>query len=197
MNKRLLPVLVSMWCIFSASLSEAVLINLTGKDVQQAIEYGESNKGADYLGFFKDWRVDLGYGTGSARIITPFSKIAFEAKNAASEDKRIEPDDISKILEESKGKWAFGVSIYGETRDFGQSASAVLIQGDKTIQPIDSRPAMKAEPTPSWPNPPSYRAICYYDFDVKEIDPKGTVTLVVSVPEQVDVKFPFDLSAVK
>lgn len=197
MNKRLLSTLVLTWCIFSSLSVEAVLIDITREDIQQAVEYGKNNKDADYLEFFKDWRADLGYGTGSARVITPFSKIAFEAKHAASEDKRIETEDIEKILEESKGKLPFGVAIYGETRDFGQNAGAVLIQGEKTFQPVDSRPAMKAEPTHSWPNPPAYRAICYYDFDINKIDPNGAATLVVSVPGQEDVKFQFDLSAMK
>lgn len=186
-----------MWCVFSPPPSEAVLVNLTEEDVQQAVKYGSDNKDAGYLEFFKDWRTDLGYGTGSARVITPFSKIAFEAKHAASEGKRIESDDVKKILEESRGKLTFGVSLYGETRDFGQNAAAVLSQAGKSIEPVDSRPAMKAEPTHSWPNPPAYRAICYYDFDINKIDPNGAVTLVVSITEQGDIKFQFDLSAMK
>ena len=203
MNKRVLTTLVLMWGVFSFLFSfasppvGAVLVDLTGEDVKEALRYGRDNKDTGYLEFFKDWRVDLGYGTGSARVITPFSKIAFEAKHAAPGDEPVDSEVIDEILEKSRGKLAFGVSVYGEARDFAQGARAVLVQKEKTIKPIESKPVMKAEPTDSWPNPPAYRAICYYYFDTKEVDPDGTATLVVSLPGQKDVEFKFDLSGAK
>ncbi len=199
MNKKLIPTLVLTWCVlsFSSLPSEAVLTDLTKEDIQEAVQYGMDNKDAAYLEFFKDWRVDLGYGVGSARAITPFSKIAFEAKHSESGDVTLAPEDIEGILKESKGKLAFGVSAYGEVKDFARDAGAIIIQEGKTVRPVESRPAVKAEPTHAWPNPPSYRAICYYYFDVDKIDPNGIVTLVVSVPDQKDVEFKFDLSGMR
>lgn len=197
MNKKILSMLILIWSLLFPLPSEAVLIELTERDIEDAVQYGKDNRDADYLEFFRDWRVDLGYGTGSARVITAFSKVAFEAKNTSDDDVRLDPEDIEEILSELKGKLAFGVAIYGETRDFAQDASAVIIQGGKTIQPVESKPDMKAEPTHSWPNPPAYRAICYYYFNADEIDPNGAVTLVVSVPDQKSVEFPFDLAAAK
>lgn len=197
MYKRLLSMLVLVWCLLSSSPAEAVLIDLSEEDIQEAIQYGKDNQDTDYLEFFKDWRVDLGYGTGSARIVTVFSKIAFEAKSSPDEDVSVASEDIEKMREELKGKLAFGVALYGETRDFAQNADAVIIHEGETIQPMESRPAVKAEPTHSWPNPPSYRAICYYYFNVGNIDPNGIITLVVSIPDQKSVEFPFDLSRMK
>lgn len=197
MNKKILSMLVLVWCLSFPLPSGAVIVDLAQEDIEEAIRYGKDNREADYLEFFKDWRVDLGYGTGSARVITAFSKIAFEAKNSPEGDVRLDPQDVEEILGELKGRLAFGVAIYGELRDFAQEASAVIIQEGKTILPVESKPDMKAEPTHSWPNPPAYRAICYYYFDANEIDPNGIVTLVVSVPEQKDVRFQFDLSRMK
>ncbi|MFQ5862772.1 MAG: hypothetical protein ACE5IC_06575 [Candidatus Brocadiales bacterium] len=197
MNRKFFSTLFLMWCLSSSSPSEAVLIDLAEEDIQEAIQYGRDNKDASYLEFFKGWRVDLGYGTGSARIITAFSKIAFEAKHSPSDDVRLDPKDVEEILEDLKDRLAFGVALYGETRDFAQEASAVIIYEGETIQPVESRPSTKAEATHSWPQPPSYRAICYYYFNVDRIDPNGVVTLVVSVPDQKGVEFSFDLSAMK
>ncbi len=196
-NTTFLPAIFLILGLLSPPASEAVLIELTEADVKEAIKYGRDNKDAGYLEFFKDWRVDWGYGTGAARIITAFSKIAFEAKNSPSDDVGPGPEDIEEILKELKGRLAFGVSIYGETRDFAQDASAVLIFEEETIQPVESKPDMKAEPTDSWPNPPAYRAICYFYFDANKVDPNGIVALVVRVPGQQDVRFPFDLSGMK
>lgn len=195
MSKRFFAVIVFVCCVLFAPPSGAVLVELNEEDVKDAVQYGKDNKDAGYLEFFKDWRVDLGYGAGSARVITPFSKIAFEAKHG--EDEGVDHEVIEEILKESKGRLAFGVSVYGEVRDFAQNASAVLIQGEKTVKPVESRPVMKAEVTDSWPNPPAYRAICYFYFSTKEIDPEGTVALVVSVPDQKDVRFNFNLSGMR
>ncbi len=195
MSKRFFAVIVFVCCVLFAPPSEAVLVELSEEDVKDAVQYGKDNKNAGYLEFFKDWRADLGYGAGSARVITPFSKIAFEAKHA--EDEGVDREVIEEILKESKGRLAFGVSVYGEARDFAQNASAVLIQGKKTVKPVESRPVMKAEVTDSWPNPPAYRAICYFYFSTKGIDLEGTVALVVSVADQKDVRFNFDLSGIR
>ena len=81
MHKRLLFIGVFITILLIATPSGAVLVNLTEEQSQEAIKYGKEKKDADYLEFFKEWRVDLGYGKGSARVITEFSKVAFEAKN--------------------------------------------------------------------------------------------------------------------
>ncbi len=198
MNKKILTTLVFLWCVcaFTPS-SEAVIPELTNEDVQEAIKYGTDNKDVGYVEFFKDWRLNLGEGMGSARVITPFAKIAFEAKHAASEGEPLDEDVIEGIIKESKGKLAVGMAIYGDSKAFAQEADAVIEQDGKTVKPVESRPAMKAEPTDNWPNPPAYRAMCYYYFPMDKLDPDGKVTVVVSIPDQRGVRFEFDLSGMR
>lgn len=202
MNKNILATSVFVWCVlaftsYSYSSLEAVIPELTKEDVQEAVKYGADNKDVDYVEFFKDWRLDLGYGTGSARVITPFSKIAFEAKQAAAEGEPVDKDVVEGIIEGSKGKLAIGMAIYGDSKAFAQEAVAVIEQDGKTIEPIESRPAMKAEPTDFWPNAPAYKAICYYYFPMDKLDPDGKVTVVVSIPDQRGARFEFDLSGMR
>ena len=83
------------------------------------------------------------------------------------------------------------------TKEDVQEAVAVIEQDGKTIEPIESRPAMKAEPTDFWPNAPAYKAICYYYFPMNKLDPDGKATVVVSIPDQRGARFEFDLSGMR
>ncbi|HHT9119018.1 MAG TPA: hypothetical protein ACFYD3_00545 [Candidatus Hypogeohydataceae bacterium YC41] len=177
--------------------SAAVWVDLTEEQINLAIAYGQTNKEADYLTFFKEWRVDLGYGKGAARVVTPFSKIAFEAKNIPFESVKITKDDINRALEELKDRLAFGVSLYGDDLYFAKDCRAVLTCPNQTIKPVEQRHTGVAESTKSWPQSPAYRAICYYYFDLHRIDPNETVTLVVTYPKGKKVEFKFDLSKIK
>ncbi|HHT9157530.1 MAG TPA: hypothetical protein ACFYEA_08030 [Candidatus Tripitaka californicus] len=197
MNKLIsLTAVMSLFILFSHP-AEAVWTKLTEEQTNLAIAYGKTNKEADYLTFFKEWRVDLGYGKGAARVITPFSKVAFEAKNSPFESIKMTPDDINKLLEELKDRLAFGVSLYGDELDFAKDCRAVLKHKGQTIRPVEERHDKVAESSKSWPQSPAYRAICYYYFDLHHVDPNGTVTLEVSTPKGKPVEFTFDLSKIK
>jgi len=197
MNKLIsLATVMSLFILFSHPAG-AVWTKLTEEQTNLAIAYGKTNKEADYLTFFKEWRVDLGYGKGAARVITPFSKVAFEAKNSPFEHVKLTPDDINKLLEELKDRLAFGVSLYGDELDFAKDCHAVLKHKGQTIRPVEERHAEVAESSKSWPQSPAYRAICYYYFDLHRIDLNSTVTLEVSIPKGKPVEFTFDLSKIK
>ncbi|MDI6760105.1 MAG: hypothetical protein QMD05_04705 [Candidatus Brocadiaceae bacterium] len=197
MNKLIsLAAVMSLFILFSHPAG-AVWTKLTEEQTNLAIAYGKTNKEADYLTFFKEWRVDLGYGKGAARVITPFSKVAFEAKNSPFEHVKLTPDDINKLLEELKDRLAFGVSLYGDELDFAKDCHAVLKHKGQTIKPVEERHDKIAESTKSWPQSPAYRAICYYYFDLHRVDPNSTVTLEVSTSKGRPVEFTFDLSKIK
>ena len=197
MNKLIsLATVMSLFILFSHPAG-AVWTRLTEEQTNLAIAYGKTNKEADYLTFFKEWRVDLGYGKGAARSFTPFSKVAFEAKNSPFEHVKLTPDDINKLLEELKDRLAFGVSLYGDELDFAKDCHAVLKHKGQTIRPVEERHAEVAESSKSWPQSPAYRAICYYYFDLHRIDLNSTVTLEVSIPKGKPVEFTFDLSKIK
>ncbi len=195
-NIRLLPI-VTFLIILSSLPAEAVWTNLTEEQIKLAIAYGQTNREADYVTFFKEWRVELGYGKGAARVITPFSKVAFEAKNLPFESVKLTSDDINKLTEELKDRLAFGVAVYGDEVDFAKDCHAVLKHKGQSIRPIEERHAQTAETTDSWPQSPAYRAICYYYFDLHRVDPNAPATLVVSVPKGKAVEFSFDLSKIR
>lgn len=175
----------------------AVWVNLTKEQIEEAIRYGRENKKADYLEFFKNWRVDLGYGKGSARVITEFSQVAFLAKNLTFEYIKPDQQDVEKAVEELKDRLAFGASLYGETLEFAKDCHAMLRIGRYSLRPIEERHGKTAEPTRDWPKAPAYRAICYYYFDLHDVDLNGAVTLEVTLPDKSKVAFPFNLSKIK
>jgi hypothetical protein len=195
---RLIPFALGIFWVTLVPLPvEAVWGKLTEEQVQLAIDYGKANKTADYLAFFKEWRVDLGYGKGSARVITPFSKLAFEAKNLPFETIKLTPDDINQLLDELKDRLAFGVAVYGEEVDFAKDCRAVLKYRDQTLRPVEERQPKTAETTEAWPQSPGYKAICYYYFDLHRVDLNATVTLEVSIPKGKPVQFTIDLSKMR
>src|SRR3989338_8674280 len=186
MNKLIsLATVMSLFILFSHPAG-AVWTKLTEEQTNLAIAYGKTNKEADYLTFFKEWRVNPG-----------FCKVAFEAKNSPFEHVKLTPDDINKLLEELKDRLAFGVSLYGDELDFAKDCRAVLKHKGQTTRPVEERHDKVAESTKSWPQSPAYRAICYYYFDLHHVDPNGTVTLEVSIPKGKPVEFTFDLSKIK
>jgi hypothetical protein len=189
-------VVTSMVMLFPLAAG-AVLVKLTEEQVNLAIAYGKTNKEADYLTFFKEWRVDLGYGKGSARVITPFSQVAFEAKNSPFEYVKLTPDDINRLVKDLEDRLAFGVSLYGDELDFAKDCHAILKHKGQTIRPLEERHDKLAETTRSWPQSPAYRAICYYYFDLHRVDPNATVTLVVTPQKGNPIEFTFDLSKIK
>jgi hypothetical protein len=150
--------------------------------------------------------VDLGAGKGAARVITPFSKVAFEAKNIPFESIRLTADDIKKVLEELKDRLAFGVSLYGDDLYFAKDCHAVLKFNDRNNRPVVLRPLEERHPNiaekttiQSWSLSPVYRAICHYYFDLRRVDPNGIVTLAVTTPSQKGepIEFTFDLAKIK
>lgn len=196
--RKLIPLVSMLFLLILFPLpAGAVWVNLTEEQINSAIAYGSTNKETDYLTFFKEWRVDLGYGKGSARVITPFSTIAFEAKNLPFESIKLTPDDIDKLLKELRDRLAFGVAIYGDEVDFAKECYTTLKYKGETLRPLEERHTQTAETTKSWPESPGYRAICYYYFDLHRVDPNATVTLEVSTPKGSSVQFTFNLSKMR
>ncbi len=192
---KLITLLGGIFFLISFSQqAEALWAHLTEEQLNMAIDYGKKNKGTEYTEFFKEWRVDLGYGKGSARVITPFSQVAFEIKNSPTEYIKLTPDDINRLTQEVKDRLAIGVALYGDEIDFAKDCRAILKSKGQTFKPLEDRHSDTAETTRSWPQSPGYRAICYYYFDLRRLDPNATVSLEVTTDKGKPVEFTFDLS---
>lgn len=182
---------------FLASKAESIQLTLSDKDIREAIEYGTVGRDLTHPELLKAWRVNLGYGVGAATIITPFGSLVVMAKEKANRFLEPTEREISETLDKDKGKLAFGCSLYGDEAWFADKYKAVLMYKDKKIEPSEVEVPPSADYTRSYPNSPRYWALCFFKFDIADIDPNAKVTLILSDGDGKELKFPFDLAKLR
>lgn len=179
------------------SQAESIQLYLTDKDIREAIEYGTTRRDLTHPELLRNWRIDLGYGVGSATIVTPFGSIVVLAKDMARRFREPSDYEIRKTLDEQKGKLVFGCSLYGESAWFADNYEVALMYKDKKLDPIEKEIPTTADYTRSYPDSPRYWVLCFFKFDVPDIDPNAKVTLILKSGEGKELKFPFDLSKLR
>src|SRR3972149_12143304 len=92
-RKFLFPRVVFLFFAFSEK-ANAVYYSLSDEQIRQAIEYGENNKGTDYFTFLDEWMTVADDGYEWAALNTKFSILAYEAKQAALESRRLTQAEI-------------------------------------------------------------------------------------------------------
>src|SRR3989338_1256668 len=180
---------------FSISQAESIELTLSDKDIESAIEYGTGGRDLTHPELLKAWRVDLGYGIGAATIITPFGSLVVLAKEKANRFLEPTEREIKEALDKDRGKLAFGCSLYGKDAWFADKYKAVLMYKDKKIAPSKVEVPPSANYTRSYPNSARYWALCFFKFDIADIDPNTKVTLILN--DGKELKFPFDLEKLK
>ena len=180
---------------FSISQTEAIELTLSNKDIKKAIAYGTGGRDLTHPELLKAWRVDLGYGIGAATIITPFGSLVVLAKEKANRFLEPTEREIKETLDKDRGKLAFGCSLYGNDAWFADKYKAVLMYKDKKIMPSKVEIPPSANYTRSYPNSPRYWALCFFKFDIADIDPNAKVTLILN--DGKELKFSFDLEKLK
>ncbi|MFQ5956418.1 MAG: hypothetical protein ACE5KK_01440 [Candidatus Brocadiales bacterium] len=182
---------------FLTTQAESIQLYLSEKDIGDAVEYGTSRRDLTHPELLKDWRVDLGYGVGSATIITPFGSIAVLAKEMARRFREPTDREIREALDKEKGELRFGCSLYGDNAWFADDYKATLMYKDKKLEPSETEIPSSAKYTRSYPDSPRYWALCFFDFEIINIDPNARVTLILKDGEGKELKFPFDLSRLR
>ena len=180
---------------FLISQAESIELTLSDKDIESAIAYGTGGRDLTHPELLKAWRVDLGYGVGAATIITPFGSLVVLAKEKANRFLEPTEREIKEALDKDRGKLAFGCSLYGKDAWFADKYKAVLLYKDKKIAPSKVEVPPSANYTRSYPNSPRYWALCFFKFDIADIDPNTKVTLILN--DGKELKFPFDLEKLK
>lgn len=176
--------------------AHAVYLRLTPEQIQEAVEYGQSNKNLDMAIFSKEWTVSLGKGKGFATIFTPYHNIAYKVKKSAIERREVTNREIQEILH-AGDTLAFSVTVYGDEYDFALHYSAVLYQKDTIAQPeFEFIPAI-ADASEFWPDEPSCLARLVFKFPAKDVDLTTPVIFSVQVPGGEEILFDFDLSKIK
>lgn len=182
---------------FLAPQAESIQLNLSEKDIREAIEYGTQGRDLPHPELLRDWRVDLGYGVGSATLITPFGSLVVLAKETARHFHEPTEYEIKETLDKKKGKLVFGCSLYGDSIWFANDYKATLIYKDKKLKPTRTDIPPSGDYTRSYPDSPRYWALCFFEFEILNIDPNAKVTLILKNGGGKELKFPFDMSKLR
>ena len=175
----------------SKKLPERVALN--EDQIKEALSVGRKGKNLNLFEFQKEWRSDLGYGKGSALLFTPFHRLALLSRNAEIRGINLPPSLIRKVVEESSGIFHFVVTIYGDTPGFARDCTATLKYGERIIKPIFLQNDQYADVNREQTNV----ATCEYKFSSTGINPQAKITLIVTIPEEKTLSFPFDLSKIR
>ena len=183
--------------ILFTSQAESVQMNLSQEDITEAIEYGHAGRELSHPELLRNWRIDLGYGVGSATLVTPFASIVVLAKEKAKRFLEPTESEIKKTLEDNKNQLVFGCALYGDTAWFADKYRAYLIYKDKKYEPSEKEVPTDASYTRSYPDPPRYWALCFYKFKIAGLNPNAKVTLVLKKPDGQELKFPFNMAKLR
>ncbi len=183
--------------VLFTSQAESIQLNLSQKDIEEAIEYGNAGRDLSHPELLSNWRINLGYGVGSATLVTPFASIVVLAKEKAKRFMEPTESAIKKTLKDNKGYLTFGCALYGETAVFTKEYDAYLIYKDKKYEPREKDVPTDAKYTRSYPDSPRYWALCFYKFKVDGLNPNAKVTLVLKKRGGQELKFPFNMAKLR
>lgn len=197
MYRKIFIVLVFLVIMgFAGKTTYSMSVNLTTGQIEEAIEYGKTNRRASLTDFTAPWVVYLDEKSGWATLWTPYYNVAFKAKKAAVERRELSQREILRALY-IKESLTFVVSVFGENMEFARGYNAILYSGDKTIYPVFSYFPEYAEPSKFYPEEPAFVAGCVYKFPLEEVIQDSTTRLLVTSPEGKELEFVFDLIKIK
>lgn len=170
---------------------------LTEKDIKEAVNYGIENKDLSYSELLKDWRKDLGYGVGSATLITPYASLAILGRESALSFREPTGHEIAHKLKELEGKLSFDCTLYGEEIDSYLKCKAELWYKLYRRDPIEAKVPASPDYTRNYPAPPKFLVSCIFNFSMEGVGANDTVTLIIKDPNGKELRFTFDLSEFK
>lgn len=191
-------IILAFFAIMSLSVetSYCMSINLAVEQINEAVEYGKTNRRASLKDFAEPWVARLDEKSGWATLWTPYHNVAFKAKKAAVERRTLSQREILRALH-IKDSLTFVVSVFGEYMEFARGYNAILYSGEKAIYPDYSYFPEYAEPSSFYPEEPAFVAGCVYKFPIEDIDQNSEVRLLVTSPEGKELAFVFDLVKIK
>jgi len=164
-------VVLTSACLGAVSLS-AASFQLSPKEIEDAIRTGRQSLIQDEFG--AEWR--RANPSGDELIVqTPFYRVALLARLAAFKGEEPDKSEIGKLLKSSQDRLLFWVSFQGTRADFAKTYRPALVVDGKEVKPSfvqNERTALAMENG-------RYLARCLYAFPVNEVNPRGSVALVV------------------
>jgi hypothetical protein len=187
--------LLLCYLILPALPADAVLINLSLKDCEEAISFGSAHRGS----IEKD--LDKRYVFGSAEeyadggiIHSKWYKLALMAGYKAQRGETVTPQEQSDIL--SDPCLQINITVHGQNLDFAKAYQVTLLQKGKEIKPDKIHADHFTHQHPD-KNPPAgfpcCRAVLRVYFKYSAIDPAGAAIVAVKKDNKT-VRFDIDFA---
>jgi hypothetical protein len=161
--------------LFLPSAAGAVFLTPTAKQVEEALELGRTSVSQERFG--EEWEVAV--KDESVTVVTPFSRLALAARNAAFKRESLAAAEVRKILDRGKGRIHFLAALRGTQAEFARFYEGVLLVKGKEVKPVFVQNERTAAPLEEG----GFLARCLYVFPTDGLDPRGEVTLVVRLPK--------------
>jgi hypothetical protein len=183
--------LITGWLLVPGMPLDAASFMLMPGDREEAVRAGRRSVANDDWG--GEWRVNGGGGQ-LLTVMTPFHRLALAARNSAFQDKELKPREVESLLKAQQGKLAFWATLRGGREDFARFYAPILMSRQREIKASfvqNERTALRGEDG-------QYTARCLYVFPAEELDPRGSVTLLVrDEGEKAVATFTVDLSSMR
>ncbi len=183
-------------CMALCVRAEAMLIDLTPAQVEEAIQRGKAGKKDGMAEFSKEWTVILGEKVGWATLYSRFHDLAYRARKAVMENRELSQDEIREILSK-QDVITFSVTILTDYMYYNYHRPSTLSVGDDVRAASFEFVPQMCEDSTFFPESPYYVAGCVYSFSSEGIRPDSKVTLTVIKPDGNEVAFEFDLSKMR
>ncbi len=183
-------------CIALCVRAEAMLMDLTPAQVEEAIQLGKGGKKAGMAEFSREWVVSLGEKVGWATLYSEFHDLAYRARKAAMENRELSQSEISKVLSE-RDVITFTATILTDYMYYNYHRPSTLSVGDDVRAASYEFMPQMCEDSTFFPESPYYIAACVYKFPSEGIRPDSKITLSVIKPSGDVLDFEFDLSKIR
>jgi len=196
--KKYVTLLLLCYLILPALPADAVVINLSPRDCEEAISFGSAHRGS----IEKD--LDKRYAFGSAEeyadggtIHSKWYKLALMAGYKAQRGETVTPQEQSDIL--SDPCLQINITVHGKNLDFAKAYQVTLLQQGKEIKPEKIHADHFTHQHPANKPPagfPCCRAVLRVYFKYSAIDPAGAA-IVVLKKDNKTVRFDIDFARFK
>lgn len=191
MSHRFLGWIVLFACLLGGAPLSAASFQLTPKEAEEAIRAGQRSVTAEEFGV--EWQVTNSSGM-AVTVMTPFYRVAQEARIAAFDDKTLKPREVARLLREVRGRVSFWATLEGSREDFARWYRPVLLARNQEIKASfvqNERTALRQEDG-------RYLARSLYSFPTQGLRPNDRITLSIRNPEGREVaRFAVDLGAMR
>jgi len=191
MSPRSLGWIVLLGALLGSAPLSAASFQLTPREVAEAIQMGQRSVTAEEFG--AEWQVANSAGA-AITVVTPFYRLAQEARNAAFKQEALKPREVTRLLREGNRRLSFWAVFQGLREDFARWYEPVLLARGQEIKASfvqNERTALRQESG-------RYLARCLYAFPTDELQPHDRITLLIRTRERREIaKFNVDLGVMR